>query len=198
MRMFVLAVVALSGPIACGADNGQPDGSDAPTSVTQQSDGAADAFSHDALLGEPQPPEATPTRPDTSFILPSGCAVIDVPLRCEQGAADCGPASDGLGGLLQCGPCPAGFACTAGRCTWPADAGPCVPAKCVDYDADCGAIGDGCGGMLQCGSCIDPEYCGGGGHHRCGGACSDQPRDMQMDCGTMLVCVPDAVDSATD
>jgi hypothetical protein len=52
--------------------------------------------------------------------------------------------------------------------------------------------------MLQCGSCIDPEFCGGGGHHRCGGACTDQPRDTQMDCGTMLVCVADAVDSAAE
>jgi EGF domain len=92
------------------------------------------------------------------------CVTADVPtctpLTCTQLNAACGPAGDGCGGVLQCGPCPSGLTCASApaRCS---GATSCQPRTCVQLGATCGPVADGCGGLLQCGSCIAPQLCGG-------------------------------------
>jgi hypothetical protein len=86
-----------------------------------------------------------------------------VPKTCDELGWECGTGSDGCGGTLACGMCPAydddgdatGLQCYQNAC--------CVPRACPD-DA-CGAIADGCGGTLECGACPDadsgnPQVCG--------------------------------------
>ncbi len=104
----------------------------------------------------------------------SGCAYpLCVPSSCRQEAIECGPAGDGCGGLLECGPCPGSETCSRdGKCLWPTDAGPCVPATCTTLGYGCGSSTDGCGGWLDCGTCPVDQYCGGGGLRQCGGTCS--------------------------
>jgi hypothetical protein len=43
-----------------------------------------------------------------------------VKLTCKEQDANCGPVADGCGGLLDCGPCPAGQSCGGGG----------VPSQC--------------------------------------------------------------------
>jgi hypothetical protein len=145
-----------------------------------------DATAIDATA--PPPDSAIDATPDRGFIL-GGCSFPEVPLTCER-LATCGPSSDGFGNLLECGPCPAGSECVAGTCTRP-DAGTCVPLTCADYGAGCGAVSDGCGGTIPCGDCAPPQYCGGGGLRRCGGVCTTEPVNPDMDCGLTTVCQPD-------
>jgi hypothetical protein len=85
--------------------------------------------------------------------------------------------------------------CIGWHCTWPADAGACVPKSCADYGADCEHVSDGCGATLDCGTCPLPQYCGGGGLHRCGGTCKDVSVSTEADCGLRTVCTPDALDA---
>jgi hypothetical protein len=94
-----------------------------------------------------------------------------VPQTCGQLGYDCGPASDGCGNQIDCGPCPFSESCSIARCVWPADAGPCVPATCQGLGYQCGSTSDGCGGRLECGTCPVSQFCGGGGVRRCGGTC---------------------------
>ncbi len=148
------------------------------------------------------PPDATAADADAGAIDadPGGlvtCPILDVPSTCEQ-LHGCGLVSDGLGGILQCGSCPRGLACALGQCVWPADAGPCVPATCGDYGANCGSVDDGCGATTACGPCSAPQYCGGAGLRRCGGACAAQPVSRNMDCGVAIVCRPDAMDASQE
>jgi hypothetical protein len=58
------------------------------------------------------------------------------PLNCVDQGIVCGPAGDGCGGTLDCGPCD------------------CIPTTCEAAGAtDCASIPDGCGGLLRCGTC---------------------------------------------
>jgi hypothetical protein len=58
------------------------------------------------------------------------------PLNCLDQAIVCGPAGDGCGGTIDCGPCQ------------------CVPTTCEAAGVtDCASIPDGCGGLLRCGAC---------------------------------------------
>src|SRR2546427_7409048 len=58
---------------------------------------------------------------------------------------NCGTASDGCSGTIDCGTCPTGDICTAGTCCTPN----CLPNN------NCGD--DGCGG--SCGTCTAPATC---------------------------------------
>jgi hypothetical protein len=60
-----------------------------------------------------------------------------VPVTCAQQGITCGPAGDGCGGTLDCGPCPPNQ---------------CVPKTCPSND-QCAIIPDGCGNVLYCGAC---------------------------------------------
>ena len=88
------------------------------------------------------------------------------PLTCAQQNFNCGPAGDGCGGTLDCGPCTPPQTCggggTFGQCGYP-DSGSCVSLTCADQGLNCGPAGDGCGNALDCGTCVAPDTCGGGG-----------------------------------
>jgi hypothetical protein len=88
------------------------------------------------------------------------------PTTCAAQNIACGPAGDGCGGTLSCGPCPTGETCggggTHGQCG-AIDSGTCTPLTCAAQGFNCGPEGDGCGGQLACGTCPAGETCGGGG-----------------------------------
>jgi hypothetical protein len=87
---------------------------------------------------------------------------------CAQQGLACGPAGDGCGNAIECGPCPAGLTCggggTPGQCGAP-DAGTCTPLTCAQQSLSCGPAGDGCGNVIPggCGTCPAGQTCGGGG-----------------------------------
>ena len=94
----------------------------------------------------------------------SGLGVTGCAKRtCAEAGMNCGPISDGCGGLVDCGTCPSGQACGAispsvcgaGSCT--------TRSTCADLGATCGQQGDGCGDVIECGTCTLPETCGGAG-----------------------------------
>jgi hypothetical protein len=115
---------------------------------------------------------------------------------CSAQNANCGTLSDGCGGVLNCGTCPAGQVCGAQQnnqcgtgtctpttcgarcgiqsdgCSGTLDCGPCngcVPFQCQP-GIDCGPVADGCGGLVDCGVCRNGNTCGGGGvASKCGG-----------------------------
>jgi hypothetical protein len=93
------------------------------------------------------------------------------PLSCTDQGLNCGPAGDGCGNTIQCGPCNPPETCggggVAGVCGYP-DAGACIPQTCSQLGFNCGPAGDGCGNEIMCGNCAPPETCGGGG---IGGVC---------------------------
>ena len=89
-------------------------------------------------------------------------------------AKDCGEQSNGCGGTIDLGACPAGETCGGGgpsKCGVPGVGGPCTKKTCADYPGTCGPQPDGCNGVTEsCGSCAEPQICGGGGvPGRCGG-----------------------------
>jgi hypothetical protein len=89
-----------------------------------------------------------------------------VPRSCGAQAIACGPAGDGCGGAVQCGPCPTGQTCggggVPGHCGAP-DGGACSPISCASQNIGCGPAGDGCGNPIDCGTCPPGETCGGAG-----------------------------------
>jgi hypothetical protein len=103
------------------------------------------------------------------------------PKSCQDLGYNCGQNSDGCGGSISCGACPAGQKCGNGgfsKCgpssTTGSDGGSiCTPTTCLALGYDCGYAGDGCGNSLNCngdgGGCAPPKYCGGGGFNKCGG-----------------------------
>ncbi|MDP8999985.1 MAG: hypothetical protein M3O46_07730 [Myxococcota bacterium] len=133
---------------------------------------------------------------DASLIVTGdGAAMVCTPKTCQSQSLDCGPNSDGCGGLLDCGTCPAGQTCGGGGfsvcgvsgsmadgSTNDAAAIACVPTTCQSTGYTCGKNGDGCGGILDCGACSLPETCGGGGFSKCGSFAS------RFDAGSS--CVP--------
>ena len=99
-------------------------------------------------------------------------------LTCAGQNIQCGQASDGCGGTLDCGSCASPDTCggggTPGQCGHPT----CKPQTCADQNVSCGPAGDGCGGTLACGSCTTPKTCGGGGtpgQCGCTGVCAKIP-----------------------
>ncbi|HVZ87153.1 MAG TPA: hypothetical protein VHG72_09295 [Polyangia bacterium] len=73
------------------------------------------------------------------------------------GGTYCGTIGNGcLGGKLDCGSCPTGYACQDGICVGDSS---CPAIACGDY---CGMIGDGCGRTLTCNGCSGSETCNAG------------------------------------
>jgi hypothetical protein len=99
--------------------------------------------------------------------VPGVCGSVDggacVGRTCKQQNIQCGPAGDGCGNQIDCGPCPPGQTCGGGgvpnQCGMPK----CIPVTCQQQNANCGLIGDGCGGVIDCGPCPMGFTCGGGG-----------------------------------
>jgi hypothetical protein len=136
--------------------------------------------------------------------VPGQCGSPDsgacVPLTCQQEKIGCGPAGDGCGKSIDCGPCPLPQTCggggVSGQC---GGSSGCQPLTCQQQGIACGPAGDGCGGLLQCGSCVAPATCGGGGvPGQCGGTGSCVPKTCQSQkitcgpagdgCGGLLQC----------
>jgi hypothetical protein len=81
-------------------------------------------------------------------------------LTCQQQGIACGPAGDGCGNQIDCGPCPDGGGSSGG----------CHAKDCGQQNINCGPASDGCGHLLMCGDCTAPATCGGGGTPgQCGG-----------------------------
>ncbi|MFT3768743.1 MAG: hypothetical protein QM820_25130 [Minicystis sp.] len=103
------------------------------------------------------------------------CVTPDIPMctpqTCASLGAQCGPAGDGCGGVLQCGTCQAPLTCGGGG-TPSVCGSSCVPKTCSQLQIQCGPAGDGCGNVIQCGSCPAGQTCGGGGMP---GVCGNQP-----------------------
>jgi len=103
---------------------------------------------------------------------------------------NCGPASDGCGGVISsCGTCTAPQTCggcgTPGQCC--GNTG-CVPQTCAQQNISCGPAGDGCGNLIPngCGSCPTGQTCGGGGvPGQCGvGKCTPKTcAELGISCG---------------
>jgi hypothetical protein len=88
---------------------------------------------------------------------------------CAQARVSCGPASDGCGGLLDCGRCTNGEVCGGGGPGICGTSLGCVPGTCAAQNIECGLAGDGCGQAIDCGSCPTGQICGFDGHPgRCG------------------------------
>jgi hypothetical protein len=124
-----------------------------------------------------------------------GVASLCTPKTCASLGYNCGPASDGCGGLLQCGTCTSPQSCGAGgfsKCGLPPGIGPdggpivsCTPTSCVSLGYNCGPASDGCGALLQCGTCQAPQACGAGGFNKCG-----LPSGIGPDGAPVSSCVP--------
>jgi hypothetical protein len=90
------------------------------------------------------------------------------PRTCTQANAECGPASDGCGNLLDCGPCAAGQTCGGGGPSKCGSTTSCTPETCKSQGIQCGPAGDGCGHEIQCGNCATGGICGLDGPGICG------------------------------
>lgn len=93
------------------------------------------------------------------------------PKTCDEQGLGCGPAGDGCGGQLDCGPCQNGQTCGGGGVPSQCGAPACTPKTC--QAGQCGKMGDGCGAQIDCGGCENGKICGGGGPNLCGaGTCT--------------------------
>ena len=124
------------------------------------------------------------------------CGYVDggscTPQTCAQQNIGCGPAGDGCGNPIDCGPCVAPQTCGGGgqpgQCGY-VDGGSCTPETCQQLGQGCGPAGDGCGNVIQCGMCVAPQTCGGGGTPgQCGyvdgGSCTPQTcAELGVMCG---------------
>ena len=79
------------------------------------------------------------------------------PRDCQDLDAECGMASDGCGGTIDCGDCPSDEVCGADRSEPNQCASPCTPLDCSDHGAECGVVSDGCGGTTDCGDCPEGD-----------------------------------------
>jgi hypothetical protein len=93
---------------------------------------------------------------------------VCTPKTCADENIQCGPAGDGCGGLLDCGPCPMGQFCGGGGAGKCGTSSSCVPSTCAAQGIQCGPAGDGCGNQLSCGNCPTGLICGLGGPGKCG------------------------------
>jgi hypothetical protein len=90
---------------------------------------------------------------------------------CSAQGIQCGPAGDGCGGALDCGPCPSGETCGGGGKPGVCGIGmttQCTPLTCAAQKIQCGPAGDGCGDAIDCGPCPAGEICGYSGPGQCG------------------------------
>jgi hypothetical protein len=141
---------------------------------------------------------------DLASCVPPPTTPTCTPITCASQSISCGPAGDGCGGSLDCGPCPTGQQCGGGgvfgQCVPipPVDAGTCQAQTCAQQGVGCGPAGDGCGASLDCGPCMPPQTCGGGGTPgQCGGTTCTPKTCAQQNytcgpagdgCGNLLQC----------
>jgi hypothetical protein len=95
-------------------------------------------------------------------------APLCTPTTCAEQGFGCGPASDGCGGLLDCGTCAAGRVCGGDGPFQCGSSSGCAPETCASQDIACGPAGDGCGQAIDCGNCPPAEICGMSGPGKCG------------------------------
>jgi hypothetical protein len=178
-------------PDQCGSTDG---GSCTPQTCAQQNIGCGPAGDGCGNMLDCGP--CTPPQTCGGGGVPNQCGFIDggscMPKTCQQQNVQCGPAPDGCGHLLQCGPCTAPQVCggagQAGVCGL-ADGGSCVPETCQQQSIQCGPAGDGCGNVIQCGPCTPPQTCGGAGQlgmcgYIDGGSCTPQTcQGLGQTCG---------------
>ena len=130
------------------------------------------------------------------------CVTTDVPqctpTTCAAQAIQCGPAGNGCGAELDCGPCPANQTCGGGGVPSVCGAPSCAARTCLAQSIQCGPAGDGCGKLLDCGACTLPDTCGGGGTPGVCGSGTCTPRTCAVQgikcgpagdgCGNALQC----------
>jgi hypothetical protein len=100
---------------------------------------------------------------------------------------ECGPAGDGIGGVVECGDCEGGQVCGANgpaQCGTPGafdeDECPSRILDCASVGASCGLIGNGCGGVLDCDAeagCAEGSVCGLEEPFQCASAPDCEPLD---------------------
>jgi hypothetical protein len=90
------------------------------------------------------------------------------PTTCAAQGIECGPAGDGCGSLVDCGPCPSGELCGGGGPGKCGTQNNCTPLTCTAQGIECGQAGDGCGNVLDCGNCPTGQVCGLKGAGKCG------------------------------
>jgi hypothetical protein len=93
---------------------------------------------------------------------------VCTPLTCADQGIGCGPAGDGCGGPLDCGPCATGQYCGGGGPGKCGNQSSCTPQTCAGQGVECGQAGDGCGNLLECGNCATGQICGLKGPGKCG------------------------------
>ncbi len=126
------------------------------------------------------------------------CTGSGRPTTCAAASSQCGTNSDGCGGVLNCGTCPAGQSCSSGPggtgnvCSSTACV---VTATCASLGDTCGSVPDNCGNTLNCGMCSAGQTCGGFGvPNQCGctpatcAALGDNCGSVSDGCGGTLEC----------
>jgi hypothetical protein len=111
-------------------------------------------------------------------------AVCTTMKTCAQQGFNCGMASDGCGGIIDCGTCDGGT-CGANMMPNICGSGICTAKTCASLGYNCGMWGDGCMATLDCGTCPANETCGGGGMTGvCGTICVSKTCAQQgFNCG---------------
>jgi hypothetical protein len=133
------------------------------------------------------------SQPDTEFEFDTAvdetgeAAPCATAKTCAGEGANCGPISDGCGGVLDCGTCTSGETCGGGGTPSVCGKPPCTPKTCASLGLNCGPAGDGCGAALDCGTCSGADTCGGGGEAgKCGHVVTCTPKtcaDQSIECG---------------
>jgi hypothetical protein len=167
-------------PLTCGGGGvpgqcGMPDAGCPPRTCAQQNIGCGPAGDGCGKAIDCGP--CTPPLTCGGGGVPGQCGAPDAgmctPRTCAQQNIGCGPAGDGCGMAIDCGPCAPPFTCGGGGVPFQCGAmesGSCTPLTCMALNLSCGPAGDGCGNALDCGQCTSPSTCGGGGvPGQCGG-----------------------------
>lgn len=126
--------------------------------------------------------------------------------ECRLEKVDCGTMSDGCDGSVNCGTCPTGKTCDAGKCV-------CPLLKCT-AELECGVVLDACGNSINCGLCstgktcianhCEPEVCVpktcaeqgiscGSATDGCGSTLACGTCDVGSKCNDVGLCVPECI-----
>jgi len=85
------------------------------------------------------------------------CVAGCTPKTCSSLGYNCGTASDGCSGTLNCGTCSTGYTCSSNKCV-----AACTPKTCSQLGKSCGSWSDGCSSTLNCGTCASGKTCSNG------------------------------------